>query len=374
MKILDCIKLEDGRWYDLKVDDYFYVEDFKEKAHVESGKKWNGYGDVHYNYEMPANIWKDVSFPYKYRLWKGIGKNNIQHKPDFYCNYISSLKKYKNSTIMLLAGGPTTSKVLKKQLPSYDYAWSLNYCFLNKNLPKIDLWIPAKYLVESIIYKTGYNWDNNPDLYNFFDKNSPDIVFTECRGLLKAYDSYYKEINRNRPPGLKIEKPKWLRDQIHSYTLGNPNLESLQPENYFKNMFPNKTTWFHTRYASKLGIGVRLLLLAIFLGVKKIYISGIDGYTYQNEVSRKDYIDHKTLINKSIQNHAFEDKKALPSRWVRDNDMTEEQYLDAMKQGYIQLLEYLNLLKKTHNFEIINLAEDYPEISQFGRITKEYKQ
>ena len=138
-------------------------------------------------------------------------------------------------------------------------------------------------------------------------------------------------------------------------------------------MFPNKTTWFHTRYASKLGIGVRLLLLAVFLGVKKIYVSGIDGYTYQNEVSRKNYIDHKKLINKSIQNHAFEEKKALPSRWVRDNDMTEEQYLDAMKQGYIQFLEYLNLLRETHNFELINLAEDYPEISQFGQITKEYK-
>ena len=53
--------------------------------------------------------------------------------------------------------------------------------------------------------------------------------------------------------------------------------------------------------------------------------------------------------------------------------MTEEQYLDAMKQGYIQFLEYLNLLRETHNFELINLAEDYPEISQFGQITKEYK-
>ena len=44
-----------------------------------------------------------------------------------------------------------------------------------------------------------------------------------------------------------------------------------------------------------------------------------------------------------------------------------------MKQGYIQFLEYLNLLRETHNFELINLAEDYPEISQFGQITKEYK-
>ena len=55
-------------------------------------------------------------------------------------------------------------------------------------------------------------------------------------------------------------------------------------------------------------------------------------------------------------------------------NLSDEEYYAAMKQSYILFLEYLNDLKKDFNFELINLSEDYPEISQFGQVSKEYKQ
>ena len=64
----------------------------------------------------------------------------------------------------------------------------------------------------------------------------------------------------------------------------------------------------------------------------------------------------------------------MPSKWKEDYGMSIDEYYAAMKQGYILFLEYLEILKKDYDFELINLSEAYPELSQFGQITKEWNQ
>ena len=375
MEILDCIKKENGRWYDLGIDDYFYGETqhlthgkvWDEIADPTSDKLWWGCTNPHFNFEMPSNIWYDVVYPNRHTIWKNISKDNIIKHKDLFYNHIPSLDKYKDSTIVFFGGGPTTTKFLEnnKKLPSYDYAWSTNFCYQNKKLPKIDCWGPTKYLFEGMLEatKNKYSWDNNPEMYNFINTNNPDIIFTEARGVIKGYTSYFKKLG--------IPPPKWLQDCL-SYLgrEGTTHLENIRGEFHIKNIYPNQTTWFHPRYRSKLGIGTKLIILAIHLGVKKIYTLGIDGYTPSNVIQN---IEHKG-INKQEHNHSFQKNKFMPSMWKETYNLSHEEYQAAMKQSYILFLEYLNDLKKDFDFELINLAEEYPEISQFGQVSKEYKQ
>ena len=293
-----------------------------------------------------------------------ISDKDIRKYSDIFYSHIPSLDKYKNSTILILGGGPSTSKLLEEgQLPSYDYAWSTNFCFLNKNLPKIDLWSPTKYLFEEIQRETKYNYHNHPEMTSFIDTNKPDIVFCEARGVLKGYSTYYKNNSK--------DIPIWIQN-----TLSNPStsfIEKLHGELYFKNKYPN-TTWFHTRYRPKLGVSVRTILLAIVLGVKKIYTIGIDGYTSKSFLKYKEENENGNLIKKRAHAHSFQTEKFMPSKWRESHNLSLEEYNAAMKQSYILLLEYLKILKKDYNFELINLSESYPEISQFGQITKEWNQ
>ena len=349
MKILDCIQKENGRWYDSKLNQYFFCqsdmgmpidESYKEEPPIEDPEKEllerleREYIDAtlpHFNFELPPDMFYDVTFNNRYKIWRHIGENDIRKHPDIFYNHTPSLNKYKDSTILVLGGGPSTGKLLEDgQLPSYDYAWSTNFCFLNKNLPKIDLWSPTKYLFEEMPSLTNYAYDNHPDMYNFLDKNNPDIVFCEARGVLKGY------------------------------------------KDYLKNKYPNSTTWFHTRYRPKLGITARSIILAITLGVKKIYTIGIDGYTPTAFLGSEEVRQGGSKITVSKQLHSFEQEKFMPSKWKEAYGMSLDEYYASMKQGYILFLEYLEILKKDHDFELINLSEAYPELSQFGQITKEW--
>ena len=371
MKILDCIKKERGRWFDLGTDDYFYGETqhlthgkiWDEIADPTSNKPWWGWTNTHFNFEMPQNIWHDVVFPNRYTVWKNIAKNDIRKHKDLFYNHLPSLDKYKDSTIVFFGGGPTTSKFLEdnKKLPLYDYAWSTNYCFQNKKLPKIDCWGPTKYLFEGMLEETKNkcNWDNNTEMYDFINTDNPDIIFTEARGVTKGYLNYFKNQNYT---------PEWLQPYLDNTQRNGNFLENIQGEFHLKNMYPNKTTWFHPRYRSKLGIAIKLIILAIHLGVKKIYTIGIDGYTPQNEIEIPEHKDGY----KTYHNHSFQTIKCLPSRWRTEHSLSNKEYYASMKQSYILFLEYINSLKKDFDFELINLSEDYPEISQFGQITKEW--
>ena len=116
-------------------------------------------------------------------------------------------------------------------------------------------------------------------------------------------------------------------------------------------MFPESTTFYKTRYSSKLGIGSRFLLYSIFLGVSKIYVVGLDGLNI-NDISA----------------HAFEKDKKFPT-W---NGMDYTQTYHFIKRQFIIFWEYIHALQKIYDFEIINLAENYSDKSTFGLITKNW--
>lgn len=80
----------------------------------------------------------------------------------------------------------------------------------------------------------------------------------------------------------------------------------------------NKATFIHTRYRSKIGIGPRLLVLAILSGIKEIYFCGFDGYQKKSADS----------------NHAFEKGKKIP-RWLAIGGTK------VQEQQYVMLWDYI---------------------------------
>jgi hypothetical protein len=99
---------------------------------------------------------------------------------------------------------------------------------------------------------------------------------------------------------------------------------------------------YGVRYRSQLGITARQICLAIFLGIKDIYIVGLDGQSLAND------------------RHAFEGKKEKPL-WFQSQQFEIEQF--------IVFWEYICELKKKYDFNIINLAEDL-DYNMSSEITK----
>ena len=87
--------------------------------------------------------------------------------------------------------------------------------------------------------------------------------------------------------------------------------------NYVKNT-ANHSTYFHTRYRSKLGVGARMLITAIILGIKDIYFCGFDGYD----------------MNLTADNHSFEEGKKIPN-WLAKSGPP------VQNRQYVMLWDYI---------------------------------
>ena len=66
--------------------------------------------------------------------------NNLKVNTEIAYTDIEELKKYKDSKILIVGGGPSTNEVNWQNL-DYDYIWSLNHFYLNEKLndKKVDL-------------------------------------------------------------------------------------------------------------------------------------------------------------------------------------------------------------------------------------------
>lgn len=91
---------------------------------------------------------------------------------------------------------------------------------------------------------------------------------------------------------------------------------------------------YNTRYRSKLGITPRQICLAIFLGFKDIYIAGFDG------------------LSKAQNYHGFEGTKNN-AHWY---DKWGGERIEIVQ--FVQFWNYIYRLKKSYNFNIINLSEN----------------
>ena len=104
-------------------------------------------------------------------------------------------------------------------------------------------------------------------------------------------------------------------------------------------------TYMMTRYRSRLGVGARLIVLAILMGVKNIYISGMDGYDVNSELT-----------------HSFEKGKAIP-RWITNFTAhapsgTKSAGVVLQRQQFVVFWDYIlfNLSKK-YDFKIHDLSK-----------------
>jgi len=153
--------------------------------------------------------------------------NNTIVEDEYILQDLDSLKKYKNSTILVVAAGPSTIDV-DWENTEYDYIWSCTKFFMNDKLKNLDI----------DLVTVGGNVDLDDDDFNEYLSNHNTLCGFEC-GVSP------------------FKKPE---DMVE-----------------FKYRYPNRIFYYHPRYFSKLGAGARLLCLGSFLGAKEIKFVGFDG-------------------------------------------------------------------------------------------------
>ena len=209
---------------------------------------------------------------------------------------------------------------------SYDYVWSINKCYLNKKLPNIDTYFASKYITDDL------SLIKNKEFTNFI-KNINNIIFCENMFINVLFDPLNDRYSK-----------------LHNFSLIYQIQDIIKKENTF---------WSFYRLNSILGCGVRMITSAIYSGAKNIYVAGIDGYNIDGS---NDHSFEKNEAN-------FELLKSLNT----NPKINPKEVYGHMEIQYFWYCKYIKALQKEFNFNFINLAEDYPKISQFGRITKEYK-
>ena len=162
---------------------------------------------------------------------------------DYILQNIEELQKFKDKTILIVGGGPS-SKDVNWQDTEYDYVWSCTKFYLNKDL------INAGVDLATI----GGNVDLDDKDFNEFLSSHNTICGFEC-GV-----SPFKE-------------PTAMAD--------------------FKEKYPDKVFYYHPRYFSKLGSAARLLCLGSFLEAKQVNFVGFDG----NPIGKKHAFEGEDKIH-----------------------------------------------------------------------------
>ena len=99
-------------------------------------------------------------------------------------------------------------------------------------------------------------------------------------------------------------------------------------KNYHNNM-----TCMLTRYRSRLGVGARLIVLAIMLGIQDIYFCGFDG------------LDPKTK-----DNHSFEKNKSLPTWFQNGGERLQ-------REQFFVFWQYILQLQRIYGFKLHDLTK-----------------
>jgi len=147
----------------------------------------------------------------------------IYSKPEF-------LEKYKDSSILIISGGPSTKDTDWQNIKT-DYIWSCNNFFLDPKFEDVD--------VDLITLAPSVDFLNNEKLENYIKKKNTKVAF-------------------------EIERGDFSRDYRNM--------------NDFVNEHPDICSFFHCRYRGAPGVSLRMIRFAIMLGAKDIYFVGVDGF------------------------------------------------------------------------------------------------
>ena len=217
--------------------------------------------------------------------------------PELRCGFNDCIKEIKDQeSVFIVGGGPSTSKINfseYKHIPK----WIMNKFFDNDKLKNLEN-------IQLVTFLDDVNLENK-DLWDFMSTKKPILL-------------------------QEFSDPKFGNSRI----------------NFLKSKYEN-LSYYMTRYRSRIGVGARLTILSILLGVKNIYISGLDGYDVSSQI-----------------NHAFEENKNLPA-WLRASGP----YLQ--KQQFVLFWDYiLNELRKSFDFKIHDLSKDQDTVQY--KFMKEY--
>lgn len=134
---------------------------------------------------------------------------------------------YRDQNIIVIGGGLTTKKI-NWNPQDYDYLWSCNNYFLNKNIE--DLRIHLAMIMPGVDLKSKVFLDR-------IERDQPLIGF-----------------------------------ELHDQWFNSERLKELDSK------YDNSRMFFsHTRFFGKLGVGARMLILAASLGAKSVSFIGFDG-------------------------------------------------------------------------------------------------
>ena len=205
--------------------------------------------------------------------------------PEFRCGYNNVVKSIHNQdSVFVVGGGPSTGKV---DFSSYTDTpkWIMNNFYKNEKLKNLE----------------------NIQLVTFLDD-----VDLEDDKLLNFMSS---------------RKPSLLQEITDK---GSNRLGKVKE-------ISTDSTYLMTRYRSRIGIGARLVIFAILMGIENIYISGLDGYAINAE-----------------ETHVFEANKDLP-RWITGYNNGG---ITLQSQQFVVFWDYIfNNLSKKYNFKIHDLSK-----------------
>ena len=299
-------------WYDLKDDLFFSIEHYRPVKSIAIGDgptrhsvlvPWGNVqvlpdGSPHankkdHNFSCHENHFYISEYGKKY-----IDTINILLRDDIkydmtYCHDIfirddKLRNKYKDSSLLIVGGGPSTSMVNFDNI-EYDYMWTCNNFFKNDKLKQMK--------VDMAVFAPNIQLLDDKEFVDYVENSDTTICFETERG------EHMKD---------------WL-------SMAN-----------FMKKYPDRYTIYGTRYRSNLGITTRQIIYAIYMGAKKLYITGLDG------------------MSQRTNDHAFEKTKENVS-WFQN-------YGEGFQnRQFISFWEYILKLKQKYNFEIYNLGEIYEE-------------
>lgn len=155
--------------------------------------------------------------------------NSIVRHEEIIFDAPEHLEKYKNSSVIIVSGGPSTKSVNWKNIEA-DFIWTCNNFFRDEMFKDVD--------VDLITLAPNVDFVDNKKLQFYLEKGTK-VAFEIERG-----------------------------DDSNEY-------EKMKQ---FVKKHEDICSFFHTRYRGNPGVSLRLLCYAIFLGVKDIYFVGIDGF------------------------------------------------------------------------------------------------
>jgi len=268
-------------WYDLEEDRAFSEHQYTMPRNA--GKEQNFF--------LPptdgASIFLHSNYISKIKEERVFSKQEtlVHNNYDCVISLPEKYSKFKNKKIMIVSGGPSSKEVSWDKI-DYDYLWTVNEFYKNEDLSRKQI---------DLLYLSS-------------------IVDFESQQLVESIEN--TEALLTFP---------LVTNYIHD------KIELRRIEN-LTSRFEENSSYNYTRYSSTLGVGYKLIVLAIFSGASEIYTVGNDGFVSEN------------------MEHAFDGNKQSPGWYLQYGDRFQD-------RQFVIFWEYIKTLQESFNFKIYNLGE-----------------